>query len=232
MLISIIDTETNGLDPEKHQAIELAVVLYDSQSRCIVACGSELLPPLQGYVHGAEEIHGIPESAFAASSASFSDELQEMVSASDFGTGWNAEFDLKMLGNAGVVTGTSFFDAMDLRYPKSTAKRQSLIATALAHGIGVGVAHRAIHDTLLLAELFRRSQEMGMDLGAEIERALQPKVEVVSTLPREQNETNKAHGFRWDPNRKVWARMMFADEVAALPFKTRTISKEETCQTE
>jgi len=52
------------------------------------------------------------------------------------------------------------------------------------------------------------------------------EVELVGLHPRSQNDAAKAAGFRWDPERKLWARRirepLLADFLEGLPFRVRT----------
>src|SRR5262249_44340345 len=103
------------------------------------------------------------------------------------------------------------------------ADSRKVHALCLAHGLAVLDAHRALPDCQLLARLLERCHELCFDVGHLLERALRPKVEVVSLAPFEQKDIVKQHGFRWSPERKVWWRNMAAEDLAGLPFRTRIV---------
>jgi DNA polymerase-3 subunit epsilon len=53
----ILDTETTGLDPETHHCVEVGAILFDVQSRAVLAQQSFLLP---AETNAAEPINRIP----------------------------------------------------------------------------------------------------------------------------------------------------------------------------
>ena len=130
----------------------------------------------------------------------------------------NAEFDRQWFGEE--LLGVPWACSMDIEWPRPSPGK-SLTAIALAHGVGVTRAHRAIDDVMTLASLLERAVELGASLETLIKRALRPKVRVVASLPRHRNPELKAAGFRWDPERTQWWKKCFVDEVATLPFDVR-----------
>ena len=96
----------------------------------------------------------------------------------------------------------------------------SCVNMALAHGVAVASAHRALTDCMLIANTMTRVAEMDYDLSKIIERAMRPKklyAVKARDFSAERNALAKANGFMWvKPN---WVRNMAPEDVAALPFE-------------
>jgi DNA polymerase-3 subunit epsilon len=107
----------------------------------------------------------------------------------------------------------------DLAWPRGAGSK-SLVALALAHGVGVSTAHRALTDCLLIAHTLERLPELGVvDVKAFLRRGLRPKAKFRALVSYETNSLAKAAGFRWEPNARMWTRTMAVEDVAGLPFK-------------
>ena len=85
---------------------------------------------------------------------------------------------------------------------------------ALAHGIPVWAAHRALTDCIYLAQVLERDPLLEQHLA----EGLQPRQRVAADLPYSRREEARAAGFRWVAEAKQWQRRCSAEQVAALPF--------------
>ena len=74
-----------------------------------------------------------------------------------------------------------------------------------------------------MARLFTRAKELGVDLSAMLARGLRPKATFVAMVPIEQKDLAKEAGFRWDPAKKQWKRMMAIEDAEALGFPVKQI---------
>jgi DNA polymerase-3 subunit epsilon len=90
----------------------------------------------------------------------------------------------------------------------------SLAALALAHGVPVWAAHRALTDCIYLAQIFERD-ELLLEHLAE---GLPPQKLVRACVSFDQKDMARKAGFRWDPSRKQWTRKCNQKQIAALPF--------------
>jgi DNA polymerase-3 subunit epsilon len=90
----------------------------------------------------------------------------------------------------------------------------SLQALALAHGIPVWAAHRALTDCTYLAAVLERTP----DLEQKLAEGLLPRRLVAADLPFARKDEAKAAGFRWQPERKQWIRRLTEAQIEALPF--------------
>lgn len=112
----------------------------------------------------------------------------------------------------------------DFSWPLEHTPGMSLITLALAHGIGVGVAHRALHDCQLIAELFNLMPLYGCNLRDMFTKALRPKSLYVAQVSYEDKDLAKERGFKWSRNIKnAWARRMADEDIVNLPFSVMRI---------
>lgn len=217
--ILIADVETSGVDPAKDHLVEAGLLRWSVEHRSTICAASWLVAAPS---NEAEAINGIPAALLpeGQSREFVIGAAQRWANGCDAVAAHNGDFDRSFLGEVGPP----WIDtAWDIEWPKPCGGRR-LQDVALAHGLAVLDAHRALTDCLLLAKLLERVAELGHDVGRLLERAMRPKVKVISLAPFEERETVKAHGFRWDPHPvKVWWRNMPAEDVAALPFPCRII---------
>lgn len=219
----IVDCETTGTDDAAH-AIEVAGGLYSIRHRTITCTFSSLL---RGETNEAADVNGIPPAALQAARGADAvhGAIRKMRGEADAFAGWNVEFDRRFFPED-VQRVDPWVDLMDdVAWPRRSTSK-SLVATVLAHGIGVGRCHRALDDVLLCAELLSRAAELGLDIDAALTRALRPKAlfEVADRrFDEARNARAKELGFRWDQATKSWRRRLFVDDAPALPFEVRRV---------
>jgi DNA polymerase-3 subunit epsilon len=222
--ILIIDTETTGLDETAAQVIEVAIAIYSVEHRSLVRARSWLV---SGETNAAEAVNGIP-SGMLSQGIDFSVVNATVhniaVKECDAIVAHGADFDRKWF-SPDVQRLPWVCSMRDLDWRRKPTSK-SLVALALAYGVGVSAAHRALDDVMTLVRTFERAAELGEDIAALLARGARPKVHVVSLAPFEQKDEVKAAGFAWDAGRKLWTRKMAADDVAALPFAVRIETKE------
>lgn len=219
----IIDVETTGLDPAVDRVIEVGVVLYSVTHGTVLESFSSLLV---GEGNAAEAINRIPEAALA-DGRDFDDAWMHVNAlAADAGAivAHSAEFDRSFSPIALRTQLPWVCSKNDIAWPRQQQPGQSLVSLALAHDLGVAVAHRALADCDLIARLFTRSRELGADLGAMLTRAMRPKATFVALVPFERKDEAKAAGFTWAADRKQWLRTMAIEDAAALGFATRQVA--------
>ena len=215
----LLDVETTGTDPAKDRVVEIGAVRWDIDCRAIVSTHSTLV---RSETNDAERVNGISVPLLAAHGRSMTEATawaRRAAAGCESIVAYNADFDASFLSDVSA----QWVDAMAFRWPRFSHS-QSLVNVALAHGVGVTGAHRAVADCLLLAALVERACEMGMSIEEEVARGLRPRELVASCHPYEDgNHTNKAAGFRWDDGRRAWVRKMAAEDIAALPFAVRRL---------
>lgn len=234
MLLTIIDTETTGLptDPQA-DVIEIGAILY------LVGVGtiaqiSTLLPFAN---NPKERVNRIPDAAGLIMNSDLSDYLDSAlgliecwVNSSDYAIAHNAAFDKAMIQNSATLRAShisgDLVQALDdiewlctcshFEWPLQTRPGQSLIDLALAHGIGVSSAHRALTDCQLLASLFDR---MGDSLPEMIALAAEPRFTYKAVVSYDERDLAKQAGFHWDAPSKSWLREMSARQASNLDVK-------------
>jgi DNA polymerase-3 subunit epsilon len=220
--VLILDTETTGIDPAKDRAIEVGAVLWSVEHRTIDRCYSAIL---RGEGNAAEAVNGIPAAAlpFATAPDFAWDTVGTMAGGADAFVAHSADFDRGFTPEplARLLPWICTID--DVQWPRASDSR-SLVALALAHGLGISHAHRALTDCLTIARLLERVAEMGHDVGAMLARGLRLKAKFQALVSYETNALAKTAGFRWDAAAKIWWRKMAVDDVAALPFKVRQVA--------
>jgi DNA polymerase-3 subunit epsilon len=216
--ILILDTETTGLSPEQGVCIEVGAVLFDVGSRAVLQQLSFLLPC---QANPAEAINGIPaavtrlpqptEAALALFAA--------LVAAADAVVAHHAAFDRQWFGHGALpALAIPWICSMeDIRWPAELQLRAnpSLRDLALAHGVPVWAAHRALTDCDYLVHVFQRCAQ----LEALLVAAQEPRELYRARLSYSERHLAREAGFRWnEPVAGAWSRRLSKREVEALPF--------------
>lgn len=214
----ILDTETTGLDPEQDHCIEVGAILFHVPSRAVLSQVSFLLPCES---NPAEPINGISAAVsrliqpWQAGLAYF----RQLVEAADVIVAHNASFDRQWFGKGALAALPKpwLCSMEDLRWPAERQLRAtpSVRDLALAYGVPVWAAHRALTDCIYLAQVFCRCD----DLEALLVAGLEPRHLYRAQLPYEQRHRARQAGFRWnDPIAKAWTRRLSEREAAGLGF--------------
>ena len=217
--LAILDTETTGLDPAKDTCIEVACVLYSVEHAAPIASFASLMATTS---NDAEAVNRIPVPLLVGAPAN--DKVWKYVAAliarADAVVAHRAEFDRSFVPPELRDLKPWICSKFDIPWPLSKPG-DGLVHVALAHGVGVMQAHRALTDCDTLARIFQRVAEMGADVPGILARAMRPKSRYVALVSFEDREKAKAAGFQWDGARKQWHRTMARDDVDALGFETR-----------
>lgn len=218
--VLILDTETTGLDPAVDEVVEVAVALFDVKRAAVTESWSCLI---RAAANPAEKINGIAPALLADAPARETvwARVVEYAVLADAVVAHNAEFD-RAFSPPSLRTSLPWICSKnDLEWPRANKLGESLVSLALAHGLGVAHAHRAMADVDTLARLLSRAAELGVDLGAFLARGLRPKAKVIAQVSYDDREKAKASGFQWDGATKKWWRIMALEDAAKLPFPTR-----------
>ena len=221
-LITIIDTETTGVDPNNDSIIEIAAILYSLTHAAPVECISYLLPC---ETNPALAVNGItPELTSLSSKAPYDKILDAWERRSIAYMAHNAPFDKSFLKRNTIPFVCSM---RDIDWPVPCGSK-ALVAIALAHGIGVASAHRAMADCDTISRLLTRVHEMGVDLEHLITHAMRPKVLVRALVSYDERQLAKNHHFVWSVppgyKKEVWNREYPEGAIPTnLPFKTKVL---------
>lgn len=215
--VAILDTETTGLDPAKGRCIEVAVVVYDLQ----------LAAPIQSFsslIFGAEhndafDTNRIPVDAlqWAPAADIVWSRVKAIVENAEAFVAHRAEFDSQWVPEPLRSSRPWVCSKFHIAWPDSKYG-DGLVHVALAHGVGVVHAHRAMADVDTLARLFSRVAERGASLSEMIAHAMRPRVKVKALVSYDNRDQAKQAGFQWDPEKKTWWREIFEDDMKSFSF--------------
>lgn len=215
----IVDVETTGLDPSKDKVIEVGCILYDLVHAAPVESFSTLI---QGEGNAAEAVNHIP-AALLQSGRSDKDAwaaVADHAEDADVFLAHRAEFDRSFTPPEVATMLPWACTKFHVEWPLAKTG-EHLVHLALAHGVGVVHAHRALTDCDLLSRLLTRVHESGQDLVRLVQRALRPRVRIQAVVSYDDREKAKAAGFQWDPAAKAWLREVVAEDAKSFPFPTR-----------
>ena len=221
--ILILDTETTGLDNKNDDCLEVGSILFNVKSREVLAQQSFLLPVES---NNAEKINNIPAEITRLPQPLLEaiKYFESLVKVSDVIVAHNAEFDMKWFGlNRLPQIDKQWICSMDdISWPadRQLKTRPSVRDLALAYGIPVWNAHRALTDCIYLAEVFKRCTE----LEKLLIRALEPKVLVRAEISYDERHLAKKAGFGWnDPIKRAWSRKMSRRDMEKLEFPVHEV---------
>ncbi|MGB7275923.1 MAG: 3'-5' exonuclease [Geitlerinemataceae cyanobacterium] len=227
----IIDTETTGLNPEDDRVIELGAILYNVDYQTVLHQISMLCPAPE---NPAEKINRIPSSVLPTIEPNLQRWMlltfEQMVKHASYAVAHNAEFDRqwfddrhlpKLMKEDRPMQWLCTMD--DFTWPRQNRPGESLVTLALAHGIGVSSAHRALTDCQLIAALFDRMDKD--QLSELIAAAARPKYLFKADVSYDDRQLAKDAGFKWNPDRKMWTRKMVEEDTQLLPFRVVKIQQ-------
>lgn len=231
--VLIIDTETNGIDIEKNQVIEVGAILYSVRYQTILQQISFLLPATSNDMEKVNHIFlcALQETTFNLS-LPFWNLFQNMGKLCDYVIAHNAEFDKKWFCDDGRLPSLTKYNDKPLEwlctqddfvFPRQYKNRMSLVDLAITHGIGISTAHRALDDCRLIAELFNRAD----DLQGLFEQALLPRFDCIAKVSYDDRELAKQAGFRWKAATKTWERRAKQSEIDSFPFPVTIVTADE-----
>lgn len=216
----ILDTETTGLSPTTDSLCEVAGVLFSVEHRAVIQQVSFLLPVDDNPV---QHINGIsPELASWRAPLHALPLFLEMASVSDAFLAHNAAFDRQWIDPRLTPALRSIpwiCTCEGIRWPGLRAN-PSLLELALAYGVPVWAAHRALTDCTYLAQVLARDP----DLEAHLLQGLEPRRLVVAHVSYGNREQAKAAGFRWDPAARQWSRRCSQSEIEGLGFPVQELA--------
>jgi DNA polymerase-3 subunit epsilon len=221
--ILILDTETSSLDPKTGHLLEVATALWSVEHRSLIKARSWIL---RAESNEAESVNGIPTALLMEQPLATTMKITELWVLAWAGEAdaivAHGDFDRKWFGNE-IQSRTWIDSCDDIEWPRASTSR-SLVALALAHGVGVSHAHRALSDVMTLVQLFERAAEM-TDVSAMLTKAARTKRSYRAVVNYDTNALAKERGFRWDPERKIWHRRIAIEDATTKewPFKLEEV---------
>lgn len=205
-LVGILDTETTSLDPKVGHLLEIGVIRYSVPLGRIVDQWSLLVDGATE--NPAEKTNGIPiamTKEYGHHIATATTALAHHLMPCDAILAHNARFDKAWCDHhLGSLPAKPWFctkDDFDWFHGKAG---DSLISLAVAHGVPVIAAHRALTDCGLIAGIL--STYPPADVVNLLLGAARPRILLQSKHKFQDNDAAKAMGFRWDGGSKRWLR--------------------------
>jgi DNA polymerase-3 subunit epsilon len=228
----IVDTETTALDPTQGRCLEVGAILFAVAERAVLSQVSFLLPVA---ANPAEPINGIPAAVtrlpqpWQAGLRCFS----AMLEAAEAVLAHNAAFDRQWFGIDPLppVHKPWICSMEDIRWPADLRLKASpsVRDLALAHGVPVWAAHRALTDCIYLAQVLERRPDLEELLSA----AMVPRYLFRALVSYAERHKPRDAGFRWNqPVAGAWSRRLTEAEAEALSFPVQRLEAEsrEPCQ--
>lgn len=226
----ILDIETTGTDPQKDLVIDVGAILYSVKHRSPIHSLSFLIPDViwEGEENPTEPINRIPAGLLREVDFYPIRCFYELVQFSDYAIAHNAAFDRQWFGEGKRFKELSLpwlCSMTDFTFPSQIRPGDNLVSLALAHGIGISSAHRALADCQLLAALFDRMEPEWFE--EQLQRALRPKFLYMAVVDYDNRQKAKNAGFHWDMQNRRWVREIAEEDANALPFQVTRIFDEE-----
>ena len=216
-----VDTETTGL-PEDPAArtIEIACVWWHIERQCVLAAWSELV---QHGSNEAENVNRIPRPVLSLglSPDHAAQGFLSRVARADVLLAHRAEFDRQFVPKTDKPWVCTKFH-FDWPYG---APGESLVPLAIANGVAVTHAHRALTDCMLMARLFESLS--GPDtIRTRLINAMRPRKRYRAAVSFDQKDLAKDRGFMWKPETKEWLRDIADGDAKEFPFKVVEVKKD------
>lgn len=223
MILLSADLETTGLKFERDRPIEVGAILYSTgQEKCLESSGylvktdvpiSAEITKLTGITQSAVDKFGYdPKNALEA--------FLDIAENADAFIGQNIKrFDKVMFEHwarrHGLVLPNKLW--IDTRTDLPGVEGKHLGYMAADAGFLNMFPHSALADCQTVIKLLK-----GHDIDKVVERAQSPEIVLLAHQKREDNDLAKKRKFRWNPDYKVWwkvvKQMDAKDETDAAPF--------------
>lgn len=213
-VVLLLDCETTGLDPATDRLCEVGAILFSVEHRAVIQQVSFLLPIDDNPVQHINDIS--PELSVLVDPRQARQLLVAMAAEADAFLAHNAEFDRQWIEPLfpPILRSLPWICTCEgIRWP-GLRLNPSLVDLALAYGVPVWAAHRALTDCIYLAQVLERDP----DLEAHLLQGLEPRRLVVAQVSYDDRQQAKDAGFRWDPTTKQWSRRCSQSEIDGLPF--------------
>ena len=223
----LLDTETTSLSPRDGGCIEVGAVLFEVRPRQVLMQVSFLLPCDS---NPAEAINGIPAEVSRLPQPWREGRtcLEAMLASAEAVVAHNAAFDRQWFGRGGLpaVDKPWICSMEDIPWQEDRPLRAtpSVLDLALAYGVPVWAAHRALTDCIYLAQVFERCEP----LERLLERAMEPRRLVRALVSYADRHLARQAGFRWnEPVAKAWSRRLSEREIESLPFPVEPVELDD-----
>ena len=222
--VLILDTETTGLDENKHEIIEIGCILFHVSSKSVLSQVSFLFAVTS---NEAEHVNGIPAQVTNVFQP-WEDGLNffmKLVDCSDLIVAHNVEFDRKWFGKGRLPKlekkWICSLEDINWSFQQNLKIRPSVTDLALSFSIPVWSLHRALSDCFYISEVFKKCE----NLEELLLKATEPRFLYKALVSYDERFLAKEAGFRWNsPIQGAWTKKLTAEEAIKLDFKVQIIN--------
>lgn len=169
MNLLIIDVETTGLEPRNGNLIEIAGILYETDSRSVIHSCSTLIPSGSNNAYHINNIsvESLQRTNFANTYYCINTIKQLMIDADAY-VAHNASFDKKWLENYPPIENITTLrkwicTRKDIKWPPSANLKLQTIAKTM--NVEYKNAHRALGDCFILLECLQKLENFDDQLN-------------------------------------------------------------------
>tara|TARA_Y100000991_G_C21945967_1_gene337472 strand:- start:142 stop:858 length:717 start_codon:yes stop_codon:yes gene_type:complete len=209
----IVDVETTGLDPEKDKIIEIGLLefaVYSDEEAKITSMYSQLEDPGTSLSPEIIKITGITETLLQGKTIDWS-LVGSYFSQASIVIAHNMEFDRAFLMKKDEIKKTQCHWACSIRHidwKKYGFKSQSLNYLACDQGFVNPFPHRALFDCATTFQVIKKY------IHELVHNSYQKQYEIQAVgAPFELKEKLKQNGYFWNPRKRLWCKILFADQL-------------------
>ena len=212
--VAILDTETTGTNPAKDKIIELGIVFVEvcpktGQAYRVTRVFNELEDPGMLIPEESTHIHHITDEMVAGKRIDDA-EVASLIESVSLVVAHNAGFDRVFVESRFPIFATKPWACSFRQIPWSEEGISSGKLEFLAYNCGFHyTGHRASTDCHALLEVLQNplptSGSLAMLALLQNARLAEIKISALGS-PFESKDALKEHSYRWNPDKKVWAK--------------------------
>lgn len=214
----LVDVETTGLDPVRHEIIELAMVPFtyglDGEIFAVGEAFHGLRQPADPIPPEASAIHGITDEMVAGQSIDRG-EVTRFAAGASLVIAHNAAFDRRFLERFCETFSTKAWGCSMSQVDWAAEGHEGVKLVHLAAESGFFYEkHRAVHDCLAVIEILARPLESSgrPALAQLLEQARRPSWRIwAENSPFDLKDLLKARGYRWNGEASMGPRAWYID---------------------
>lgn len=215
MIVLGLDIETNGLDINNAEIVELGMVLWDTDKNKALRLENLLITNISIPIE-VTAIHGITEedvNRFGIPISNAMIYLQEYISKCDYIVAHNGNnFDKPIIERIfkremgiaieGIFCAKWIDTMIDIEYPENMNTRK-LSYLATEHGFINPFPHRAVFDVMTMLRVVSC-----YDFSKIVQSSNEPMVTIFANVSFEDRQKAKDRGYFWDAAKKKWFKQL------------------------
>jgi DNA polymerase-3 subunit epsilon len=209
----IVDLETTGLNPLTDEIIEIGLISFtygDSLDPVITNIYGALEDPKKPIPSEITKLTGISDAQVKGQSIDWAF-VKSTIEKVDVVVAHNAAFDRSFLEQRVELAGVSPHWACSIRHidwRKLGFKTSALNYLAADHGFVNPFSHRAVFDCATTFNIIAKHMD------SMVERSHLKEIDIKAFgAPFETKDSLKGRGYRWDPEKRVWGKVVVETEL-------------------